>query len=468
MRAGRLRLPKLKVVKGVATAVVAVLAVATLVTALLSPNRAVPDPVLAVVGERLVGCPAGDPVFGETNVAGVGAELTWSELGGEASEPVTRFDVTDPDGALVVTGDQSMGVLGTAIQHDTLTGQFCGSPASTGWWDGVWASDHQESALILTNVDSAGAVVTITVITETGQLSVPGLRSIPINPHETRTIDLKTFLNDAGIGVERPVSISLTAETGRVVAYLRSQGELGQDWRQSSVAPSTALVIPGVPTTAGEGESSSRFLFITNHGDQPARLEILGQGSGAAVPIVGRSDSESDSTSSTLVVRPRTMTVLDLSTALAGETIGVIVNAVPYHEGDDPQPVTATLVVAGTDIGSVAAQPAMSGGMTIPAIANSSLVVTNPSSDSAIVQLSYLDEEGQETDLLEYEVPQGTLDIPVEADTGSIAITVRGGSVRAVLVVSQIGETAGLIVAPLGAGGASGLNVTIGYDPTLG
>ncbi|MDR1807777.1 MAG: DUF5719 family protein [Propionibacteriaceae bacterium] len=447
-----------------AAVAVAVLAVAVLVTALLAPGRAVPDPLVAVAGDRTVACPVGDPVFGQTTVTGEGEELRWSALGGELGEAAARFSLTDPEQTVVVTGDQSMGVLSTAVQRGALVGAFCATPSATGWWDGVWVTDTQESALILTNVDDTSASVTLTVYSQIGPVSVKGLRQIPIDRYETRVVDLNTFFRDAGVTVDKPVAIELKADTGRVVSYLRSQGELGEDWRQSSVGPTTDLVIPGVPTVQGEGEGASRYLFITNHGDTATKVQVLGQGTGAAVPLAAGTSEEGGG----ITIQPQTTTFLDLSQALAGETIGIVLHSLAYREGADPQAITAALVVVGTDMGSVAAQPEMSGGMVIPAVKDASLVVTNPGEQAARVVLTPRDAEGVLGTPSETQVNPGTLSIPLGVEAGSVDVTVDGDGVRVVLIVPRIGDTAGLIVAPLGAGGALGLNVTINYDPTLG
>jgi hypothetical protein len=448
---------------------VGVVAVAVLATALLAPFREVPDPVVTVVGDRLVVCPVGDPVFGATTVSGVGQNLSWSVLGGEASQPTTSFETTDPAAVVLATGDQSIGVLSTAIQRDWLTGVFCAAPTAAGWWDGVWVNDTQQSALILTNTDATTASVTLTVTSETGPLSLPGLRQIPVGRFETRVIDLNAFFRDAQVTADKPVAIALKVESGRVAGYLRSQGELGQDWRQSSVAPSTSLVVPGVPTVVGEGESSTRFLFLTNRGDSPARVTITGQGTGAAVPLAGDNEVEGGpETGGGLIVRAQTTTVLDLSRALAGETIGVLIESVAYREGDEPQPVTAALVVTGQDMASVGAQPALTGGMVLPARKDASLIVTNPGSETVALVLTTRDADGNLVESSEVQIAPGTLSLPLAAESGSVELVVQGPGLRAVLFVPQVGDVAGSIVAPLGAGGATGVDVTIAYDPTLG
>ncbi|MDR1513652.1 MAG: DUF5719 family protein, partial [Propionibacteriaceae bacterium] len=313
-----------------AVLVVAIVAIATLTTALLVPGRSVPDPVVAVAGNRSVVCPVGDPVFGPTTVEGVGAELTWSALGGEPSEAATTVSAADPTGAIVVTGDQSMGVLATAVQSSKLVGLLCGSPTATGWWDGVWVSEQQKSALIVTNMDPSTASITLTVTGDTGPISVAGFRQIPIGRYETRVIDLSTFFADAGVVVERPVGLTLKADSGRVVAHLRSQGDLGQDWRQTSVAPATHLVVPGVPS-GGEGDTSARYLFVTNHGSGRARVHVYGQATGAAVPLAGDAEMQGgSSTTGGLSIPAHSTALLEITQALSGEAMALILDSAPY------------------------------------------------------------------------------------------------------------------------------------------
>jgi len=425
---------------------------------------------VTVAGNTTVACPVGDPVFGQTTITGAADSLTWSTLGGEASAPGPVVQTTDPAGVVVVTGDQSMGVLSLAVQQNKPVGLWCAMPSATGWWDGVWADGQEKSALVVTNLDDTTANVTITVLGPTGPLAVPGLRQIPVNRFETRTVDLATFLADAGLTADKPVAIELKADSGRVMAYLHSGGSLGQDWRQTSVPPATDLVIPGVPATSGEANGSSRYLFVTNHGDNIARVQILGQGSGPAVPLAAADEGgDSGQTGAAgLVIQPHTTTLVDVSQALSGETIGVLVHAVPFATGESPQPVTAALVVVGDDMGSVAAQPPLAGGLRVPAVKDSSLVVTNPGPDSAVMTLTKRDAAGQEIGSDRVDLPVGTQAVPLSADAAATDVRVEGEAVRAVLVVPEVQGTPGLVVAPLGAGGASGLSVPLRHDPTLG
>jgi hypothetical protein len=462
MAVGRSQIRPLAVV-----AVVAV-AVAILTTALLAPGRAVPDPIVAVAGARDVVCPVGDPVFGQTTVQGVGETLVWSELGGEPGEAVQSILATDPASAIVVTGDQSMGMLSTAVQRTKLVGLLCSSPTATGWWDGVWVTEQQQSALIVTNMDASTATVTLTALGEIGQLTVPGFREIPIGRYETRIIDLNTFFTDAGITSTRPVALTLKADSGRVVAYLRSQGDLGEDWRQTSVAPATDLVVPGVPS-GGDGDTGGRYLFVTNHGDRRARVQILGQTAGAAVPIAGDAEIEgSGPATSGLSIAPHSTMTFELTQALAGEAIGLILHSLPYTAEDEAQPITAALVVTGEDMASVAAQPALTGGQLVPVLKDSSLTVTNPGAAEVVIALTYRDEDGFQLAHREVQVNPGVLTIPLEGESGSVQVEVEGDGARVVLVIPALGDVPGLIFAPLGAGGATGLNVQIGFDPTLG
>jgi hypothetical protein len=160
--------------------------------------------------------------------------------------------------------------------------------------------------------------------------------------------------------------------------------------------------------------------------------------------------------------------LLEITQALSGEAMALILDSAPYVEGDEPQPITAALVVTGDDMASVAAQPVLTGGQLVPIVKDASLAVTNSGTEQATVALAFQDADGLATTSTEVQVNPGVTVIPLGAESGAVQVTVQGGDVRVVLVVPQVGETAGLSFAPLGSGGASGLNVQIGYDPTLG
>jgi hypothetical protein len=441
-------------VKPWATLGVAVITVATLATAVLSPVRVIPALAITIEGDRSVACPIGDSAFGETKVAAVASsDLRFASLGGDPGEPTTRIELTDPAAPVVIWGDQSLGAISTAVQQNKLVAQICGSPVATAWWDGVWSTDIQNSALILTNTDPTEAIVSVGLIGDTGPIEAAGLRQIEIQRYSTRVVSFSTF----GIATESPFAVVLRSDRGRVAALLRSQGDLGEDWRASSAPPATDLVIPGQP--AGQGE---RYLFVTNHGSARASVDVLGLGTGPAVPLAGEAEiAGGTEAEGALSVAAQTTTRIDVSQALSSGLVGLQLHA--------DQPITATLVATtGSDMAGIGAQSGLAGGLVVPVLQGTTLVVTNPGSQAVTVTVEPRSADGVGLGPVEVAVGPGTQEISLPSGGSQVALTADGPDLRAALVVTRIGETDGLAIAPLGSGGAVGLNVALGYDPALG
>ncbi|MDR0415876.1 MAG: DUF5719 family protein, partial [Propionibacteriaceae bacterium] len=339
----------------------------------------------------------------------------------------------------------------TAVQEGHLVANVCTGPVAAAWWDGVWSSDIQRSALVLTNIDATEAVVSVSLIGETGPIEAAGLRQIEIQRYSTRLIAFEAF----GIQSEAPFSVVLRSDRGRVTGLLRSQGELGEDWRAASTAPADHLVLPAVTTSQGD-----RYLFIANHGSSRAQVELFGLGAGPAVPLTGEMAGAADPITGGLTVAAQTSTRIDVSQALANDLVGL--------ELRSDQPITATLVVTGPDMAAVGAQPALAGGMDLPVIPGASLTITNPGSDPVTVTLTQLSPEGEEVNRMDAVAFPGSRILALTAGSGSYRLTPGGPGLRAAVVIQQLGEAAGLAVAPLGVGGAVGLSVAIDYDPSFG
>ncbi|MDR1078999.1 MAG: DUF5719 family protein [Propionibacteriaceae bacterium] len=430
-------------IKDWATLAVAVLALATVATAVLAPERSAAQSVIPVEGQRLVACPVGDPVFGPTTVAAVGqTELTSWQVGSEVTAPALAIEVKDPGEPVVVVGDQSLGAVSTSVQHDKLQAVVCAPPISNGWWNGVWLTESQRSSLILTNIDSTAAIITISLHGESGLWPTTGLRDIEIPRFSTRVVALNTYLT-----TEEPVAVTLKASQGRLLATLRSQGDLGTDWQQSAAAPAVDSVIPWAP--AGEG---NRLLFVTNpSAERRAEVQVEALGEDQSYVIAGAEN---------VSIAPGATTRVELGQALRGQGVGLRLTST--------QPVSATLVATGSDLAGLSAQPPLGGGIVLPAIPGATLALTNPTDDEIVLTVVRRDAEGAETGVEDIVLSPGGRELSLGASDGSIGLTASGPGLRAALVLTQIGQTEGLALAPLGVGGAAGLNVVIAYRPTIG
>jgi hypothetical protein len=422
---------------------VATVAVATVATAVLAPQGGAAQPVIPVQGQRQVACPVGDPAFGPTTVAAAAqTELTVWQVGSEATAPALSAELEDPAQPVVAVGDQSLGAVSTSSQHGKVQAVVCRPPISNGWWNGVWVTESQRSSLILTNIDSTAAVVTISLQGEAGPLETTGLRDLEIPRFSTRVVALNSYLT-----AEEPISVVLKASQGRLMATLRSQGDLGTDWQQSAAAPAVLSVIPWSP--AGEG---NRLLFLTNpSSDRRAEVQVEALGLEQSYVIAGAEE---------VSVAPGATARVELSQALRGQGVGLRVTST--------QPVSATLVATGPDLAGLSAQPGLGGGIVLPVVPGASLALANPTPDPITLTIARRDAEGSEVGLEEIVLAEGSLEAPLAGDAGSIMLTASGPDLRVALVLSRIGQTEGLALAPLGVGGAAGLNIAIAYRPTVG
>ncbi|MDR1212551.1 MAG: DUF5719 family protein [Propionibacteriaceae bacterium] len=430
-------------IKDWATLAVAVVAVATVATAVLAPERSAAQPVIQVEGQRLVACPVGDPAFGPTTVSAAGqTELTSWQVGSEATASTIAFEVKDPGEPVVAVGDQSLGAVVTSVQHSKLQAVVCAPPISNGWWNGVWVTESQRSSLILTNIDSTAAIITISLHGESGPLTTTGLRDIEIPRFSTRVVPLNTYLTS-----EEPVAVALKTSQGRLMATLRSQGDLGTDWQQSAAAPAIDSVIPWSP--AGEG---NRLLFLTNpSSERRAEVQVEALGPEQSYIVAGAEN---------VSIAPGATARVELGQALRGQGVGLRVTST--------QPVSATLVATGPDLAGLSAQPPLGGGIVLPVVPGATLALTNPTDEEITLTLVRRDAEGAETAVEDIVAPPGSREVPVGASDGSIKLTASGLGLRVALVLTQIGQTEGLALAPLGVGGAAGLSLAIAYRPTIG
>jgi hypothetical protein len=167
-----------------------------------------------------------------------------------------------------VTGS---GVMAPAMEAEEaessgLSSVRCGEPDSDLWFVGP---GQQEGAsqiqLDLMNIDALAASVDVSVITEAGPVQADGDTGITVPPYETVTESL------SALGANSPVvAIEVRTSIGRVAADVLESSSAGSSWLPSTTAPSTSMVIPGVPPS---GHSAG--LFIADPGSLSARVSVL-------------------------------------------------------------------------------------------------------------------------------------------------------------------------------------------------
>ena len=144
----------------------------------------------------------------------------------------------------------------------------CGEPGSDIWFVGPGQQGGvAQIQLDLMNVDALAASVDVSVITDAGRVQAGNATGLTVPPHQTVTESLSSLA--AGSSV---VAIEVRTTIGRVAADVAESSSHGgtASWLPSAAAPSTQLVIPGVPPS-----SSPAGLYIVVPGSSDARVSVL-------------------------------------------------------------------------------------------------------------------------------------------------------------------------------------------------
>jgi hypothetical protein len=167
-----------------------------------------------------------------------------------------------------VTGS---GVMAPAMEAEEtessgLSTVRCGQPGSDIWFVGPGQQNGASHIqLDLMNVDALAASVDVSVITESGPAQADGDTGITVPPYETVTESL------SALAVGSPVvAVEVRTSIGRVAADVWESGSAGSSWLPSTTAPSTSMVIPGVPPSG-----SVAGLFVAVPGSLSARVSVV-------------------------------------------------------------------------------------------------------------------------------------------------------------------------------------------------
>ncbi|HMI35859.1 MAG TPA: DUF5719 family protein, partial [Propionibacteriaceae bacterium] len=234
------------------------------------------------------------------------AELKITQPGKGAQQPgVTSPVVISADGVMASTS--SAVIVGDVMEGPEagLKAAPCLAPATSHWFSGVGATDADRTDLILSNPDDAQAQVDLRFYGRSGRVVVPGSPGVLIRAHESRTVSLSSLVKAGGTA-----SVAVQASQGRVTAVAkRSQTNqlkaAGVDWQIPSAAPSTVVVIPGVPPSGG-----SRQLVVTNPGATRANV---------AVQVLGFQGPYEPSGATSLDVPPESTATVSLKEGLVGQ-----------------------------------------------------------------------------------------------------------------------------------------------------
>jgi hypothetical protein len=165
------------------------------------------------------------------------------------------------------------GTMARALEAEEATGAGlgsvrCGEPGSDIWFVGPGQQGGAaQIQLDLMNVDSLPASVDVNVITDAGPVQAGADTGITVPPHQTVTESLSSLAGGASV-----TAIEVRTSIGRVAADVSESSSHGgtASWLPSTTAPSTQLVIPGVPPTG-----SNAGLYIVVPGTTNARVSVL-------------------------------------------------------------------------------------------------------------------------------------------------------------------------------------------------
>jgi hypothetical protein len=107
--------------------------------------------------------------------------------------------------------------------------------------------------------------VDVSVITDAGQSQAGNDTGITVPAHQTVTKSLSSVANGSSV-----VAIEVHTSVGRVAADVSESSSGGPaSWLPGTAAPSTRLVIPGVPPSG-----SAAVLFVADPGDSSAKVTV--------------------------------------------------------------------------------------------------------------------------------------------------------------------------------------------------
>jgi hypothetical protein len=274
------------------------------------------------------------------------------------SVPATAAASKQQAWTVAAEGAMASGVEAEVADSAGLASVSCGAPASSLWFVGPGQQDGTgQIQLDLMNVDALAATVDVTVITEVGPAQTSAYTGITVPPHQLVVESLSSLAGQTSV-----VAINVRTSAGRVAADVsESAPHGGLSWLPASAAPSTSLVVPGVPPSgAGDG------LFLVVPGSTDARVSVVAvTGQGRFQPL-GSQQVDLPGESATYVPL----------TALGGSPVSLLLTS--------NVPVTAAALAPGSGIGAFTAatqpitQQAVIAGNTTSGGLSAAVVLTAP------------------------------------------------------------------------------------------
>ncbi len=170
--------------------------------------------------------------------------------------------------SVTATGTMAQAMEAEVTQSPGLATVRCSEPGSDIWFAGPGQQGGaSQIQLDLMNIDALAASVDVSVMTDAGQVQAGNAAGITVPPHQTVTESLSSLAGGSSV-----VAIEVRTSIGRVAADVSEGSSHGgtASWLPSAAAPSTHLVIPGVPPSG-----SPAGLYIVVPGSSDARVSVL-------------------------------------------------------------------------------------------------------------------------------------------------------------------------------------------------
>src|SRR5690348_12582969 len=194
-----------------------------------------------------------------TSQQGTSQQTTGQQITGQqATQPVQGWSVAGG-------GAMAQGLEAELTQDSGLASVRCAEPGSDLWFVGPGQQNGgSQVQLDLMNVDSTAASVDVSVINDGGQVQAGNDNGITVPPHQTVTESLSSVARGSSV-----VAIEVHTSIGRVAAAVSAESHGVTSWLPGTAAPSTRLVIPGVPPSGG-----TAGLFLANPGNTTAHVTV--------------------------------------------------------------------------------------------------------------------------------------------------------------------------------------------------
>jgi len=212
--------------------------------------------------------PAGVPLRATSPLRQQGPGGLWM-LTVPAGSSASKKGTSVPQGwSVAASGAMAQAMEAEVAQSSGLANVRCGEPGSDIWFLGPGQQNGAaQIQLDLMNIDSLAASVNVSVTTDAGQAQAANETGITVPPHQTVTESLASIASGSSV-----VAIEVHTSIGRVAAAVSEASAHGgaASWLPSAAAPSTQLVIPGVPASG-----SAAGLFLVVPGTSNAKVNVL-------------------------------------------------------------------------------------------------------------------------------------------------------------------------------------------------